>query len=253
MQSMYMSVIAREAGTETYPELAGARVVVTGLSTVRGVDLARAFADRKASLCLQTDERTPEMIELVALLAITAGDVKLTDLGFSRSCTPTRFAQRAAEDLGGLDAVFNLASVTHAEMAAVATMEEIEDLIVAKLGPLREITEVAANRMALTWSEGTILNAVVAPAPQTDRDAAILGMVRQALAAMTADLARRWSGDVVRINAIGPKATTLDSMSGACLTSEPDIAALALYLASRKGRTLTGHVFDAEGVSRRGC
>mgnify|MGYP002784569697 FL=1 len=250
---MYMSVIAREAGTETYPELAGARVVVTGLSTVRGVDLARAFADRKATLFLQTDERSPEMVELVALLASTSSDVKLTDFAFSKSFSPTRFAQRAAEELGGLDAVFNLASVTHADMAAVETMEEIEDLIVAKLGPLREITEVAANRMALTWSEGTILNTIVAAAPQTDRDAAILGMVRQALAAMTADLARRWSGDVVRINAVGPKATTLDRMSGACLTSEPDIAALALYLASRKGRTLTGHVFDAEGVSRRGC
>jgi 3-oxoacyl-[acyl-carrier protein] reductase len=250
---MYMSVVARETGPETYSDLAGARVVLTGLSTSQGVDLARAFAERQARLVIQTDERSPEMVELIALLASTARDVKLIDVPFSKSASPTRFAQRAAEDLGAVDAVINLVCVTHAELAAVEALEEIEDLVVSKLGPLREITEVAANRMALTWSEGTILNAILAPAPQTSRDAAILGMLRQALAAMTADLARRWSGDVVRINAIGPKATTMDAMSGACLTSEPDIAALALYVASRKGRTLTGHVFDAEGVARRGC
>lgn len=250
---MYMSVIARESGAETYPELAGARVVVTGLSTILGVDLARGFADRKARLVIQTAERSPEMVELTALLASSASDLALIDVPFSATETPTRFAQRAAKDLGGIDTMVNLVSVTQTELNAVDTLDEIEDLIVAKLGPAREATEVAANRMALTWSEGTILNAVVAPAPQTARDAAVLGMLRQALAAMTADLSRRWSGDVVRINAVGPKATTLDTMSGACLTSEPDIAALALYLASRKGRTLTGHVFDAEGVARRGC
>lgn len=250
---MYMSVIAREFETETYPELAGARVVVTGLSTTLGVDLARGFAERKARLLIQCAERSPEMVELTALLASTASDLTLIDVPFSATLTPTSLAQRAAKELGGIDTAVNLVSITQTELNAVDTLEEIEDFIVAKLGPVREITEVAANRMALTWSEGSILNAVVAPAPQSARDAAILGMLRQALAAMTVDLARRWSGDVVRINAVGPKATTLDTMSGACLTSEPDIAALALYLASRKGRTLTGHVFDAEGVARRGC
>lgn len=250
---MYMSVIARQSGSELYPELAGARVAISGLSTSLGVDLARAFAERKARLMLQTGERSPEMVELTALLAASAGEVTLVDLPFSSSFSATQFAQRAAKQLGALDAIVNLTAVTQAELGMADDFESVEDLLVAKLGPLRETTEVAANRMALTWSEGTILNAVVAPAPQSPRDAAVLGMIRQALAAMTIDLARRWSGDVVRINAIGPKATILDMNSGACLTSEPDIAALALYLASRKGRSLTGHVFDAEGVARNNC
>ncbi len=250
---MYMSVIAREAGAQTYPELAGARVVVTGLSTTLGVDLVRGFAEHKARLIMQSAEHSPEMVELTALLASTAAELTLIDVPFSANVTPTLFAQRAAKDLGAIDTVINLVSITQTELDAVDTLDEIENLIVSKLGPVREITEVTANRMALTWSEGSIINAVAAPAPQTARDAAILGMLRQALAAMTVDLARRWSGDVVRINAVGPKATTLDTLSGACLTSEPDMAALALHLASRKGRTLTGHVFDAEGVARRGC
>jgi len=250
---MFMSVVARDPGVDTYAELAGARVAISGLSSAQGVDLARAFADRKARLIIQTPERSPEMVEIGALIAEAASEVILFEAPFDAAETPTRFAQRAAQTFGGLDAVINLVSVTRAECAAVSELAEIEDLVVAKLSVLREITVVAANRMAVTWAEGTILNVVLAPVPQTSREAAVLGFLRTALAAMTSDLARRWAGDVVRINAIGPKATTFESSSGACLTSEPDIAALALYVASRKGRKLTGHVFDAEGVARRGC
>jgi 3-oxoacyl-[acyl-carrier protein] reductase len=250
---MYMSVVTRESGTASFPELAGARIAISGLGQTQGVDLARAFAENQARLFVQTADATPELVELGALLAQSATDLKWLDSPLDGAMTPTRFAQNAAQAFGGLDAVFNLVSVTREELAGVADIDEIEDLVVAKLSPLREITEVAANRMALTWAEGTILNIVLAPAPQSAAEAAVLGMLRTALAAMTADLARRWAGEVVRINAIGPKATTLDAMSGACLTSEPDIAALALHLASRKGRQLTGHVFDAEGVARRGC
>jgi 3-oxoacyl-[acyl-carrier protein] reductase len=36
------------------------------------------------------------------------------------------------------------------------------------------------------------------------------------------------------------------------MTSEPEVAALALYLASKRGRNLSGHVFDAEGVAPHG-
>jgi 3-oxoacyl-[acyl-carrier protein] reductase len=36
---------------------------------------------------------------------------------------------------------------------------------------------------------------------------------------------------------------------GAVLTNEPDVATLALYLASHKGRSLSGHVFDADGMT----
>lgn len=250
---MYMSVVTREAGSEAYGELAGARVAISGVDQTQGVDLARAFADCRARLIVQTPERSPEMVELGALLAQTAAELRLEDTALEGATTPTRFAQRAAQAYGGLDAVVNIVSLTRSELNAVATLEEIEALIVGKLSALREISSVAANRMALTWSEGTILNIVLAPAPQTSGEAAVLGMVRSALAALTRDLADRWAGDAVRINAIGPKSTTFDAMSGACLTSEPDIAHLALFLASSKGRKLTGYIFDAEGVARRGC
>jgi 3-oxoacyl-[acyl-carrier protein] reductase len=71
---------------------------------------------------------------------------------------------------------------------------------------------------------------------------------------MTRAEAQQWAERGIRINAVGPRGLLPDEPSGgACLASEPDLAALALYLASRRGRQLSGHVFDAAGVARRGC
>ena len=53
---MLMSVIEGARSAPAYPELAGKRVLITGLSSSCGVDIARAFADHKARLILQFDE-----------------------------------------------------------------------------------------------------------------------------------------------------------------------------------------------------
>ncbi|MDX2307810.1 MAG: SDR family oxidoreductase [Hyphomicrobium sp.] len=248
-----MSVISRELGQETFPELAGSRVVITGLTPALGVDIARGFAERKARLSLQAPDVAPETTELVALLSQSAAEVSFVNGPLATSREQVQFAQRAAESLGGIDVAVNLILVSSSETRGVETEAEIEELVARKLGPALRITQVIANRMRVTWSEGTILNAVIMPAPASARELAIAGYMRAALAAMTKGEAAAWGGDAIRINAVGPKATPFDDASGACLTSEPDLAALALTLASHKGRKLTGYVFDAEGIARRGC
>ena len=106
--------------------------------------------------------------------------------------------------------------------------------------------------MRVVLTEGMILNVLTMPAPENGREAAVAGLARTALAAMTRGEAQAWADQAVRINAIGPRTATSQG-TGACLTNEPDIAALALYLASRRGKTLSGHVFDSEGAASRRC
>jgi len=250
---MFMSVVSRDHGVETYPELPGSRVIVTGLTPALGVDLALAFAERKAEMCLNAADASPEMTEVAALLSQSATSIRLVSGRLRTRDDQTAFAQRSAETLGGIDALVNLVLVTRAECAAIRSETEIEDFAAQKLGPALAITQVVANRMRVTWSEGTILNVVSMPAPETEREAAVAGYLRTLLAAMTKGEAAAWAGDAIRINAAGPKATVFDHTSGACLSSEPDLAALALTLASHKGRKLTGYVFDAEGLARTGC
>ena len=79
--------------------------------------------------------------------------------------------------------------------------------------------------MKLLLTEGLVLNVVTMPAPRSAAEAAIAGMVRTALAG---DDPRRGGAAVpqhgIRVNAIGPRADAPEA--GACLASEPDIAAL---------------------------
>lgn len=247
---MYMSVVELKTAGQVFPELAGARVLITGLTPSAGVDVARAFAEHKACLVLQSPDECPEITELCAVLSETASEIKLYNEPIAGNDDAVRLAQNAAQAFGGLDAVINIISLTPADLKSARSYPEIEQLVSDKLLPATLITRVAANRMRLTMTKGSILNIVLCPEPADGAEAALIGVVRSALAALTRGEATAWAGEELRVNAIGPRS---EPSNGAVLASEPDIAFLALYLAGKKGRQLTGQVFDAEGVCRRGC
>jgi 3-oxoacyl-[acyl-carrier protein] reductase len=250
---MFMSVVTADHPRTTYPELAGARVLIIGLTSGLGVDLARGFADLRANLVIQSPENSPEITELAAVLTQSASSVVMFNEPFASPDNAVRFTQNAVASTGNFDCVVNLVAITPDDCAGLESERDIEDLVSDKLLTATLVTRVAGNRMRLTWTEGSILNVVLMSAPANSAQAAVAGVVRTALAAMTRGEAQAIAGDAVRVNAVGPKATMFDAASGACLTSEPDIAELTMYLASKKGRQLTGHVFDAEGVAGRGC
>ena len=250
---MYMSVVELKTGGQVFPELAGARVLITGLTATAGVDVARAFAEHKARLVIQSPEESPELTALAAVLAETASEIKLYNSAVGGNEDAVRLAQNAAQAFGGLDTVINIISFSSEDLAKARSVDEIENLVAGKLLPATLITRVAANRMRLTLTEGSILNVVLCPVPASGAEAALIGVIRAALAALTRGEAKDWAGEVIRINAIGPRGGMGEPTTGAVLNSEPDIAFLGLHLASKKGRQLSGHVFDAEGVASRRC
>jgi len=250
---MFMSVVTHAPKVPVYAELAGARVLITGFSPTSGVDLARSFADHKCRLVVQTSAEGPETDALVTLLAQAASETQLFNCDLGDGDAAVRFAQGSAQTFGGLDIAVNLIEVTSKDIAGRTALDEIEDLVSEKLLASTLMSRVIANRMRLTMTEGLILNVVLMAPPVSDIDQAFAGILRTALATITRREATQWADQSIRINAIGPRGTLDSATGGACLSSGPDIAALALYLASRKGRQLTGHVFDAEGVAASGC
>ena len=249
---MYMGRVGASPESEIVRELHGARVLLTGLTGIAGVDVARAFADIKARLVIHTTDLSPEVTALIALLSQTASEIKLYTDPITGSDAPVRFAQTAAQAYGGLDAVINLASITSSEMAGVVSERGVEQLVSKKLIPLAHLTGVTANRMRVVLSEGLILNVLNMPHPASGRENAIAGFARTALASMTKSEANAWAPHGIRVNAVGPDAVMSGkAREGACLTNEPDIAALAIYLASRRGRGLSGHIFDWDGGALR--
>jgi len=246
---MFMSVIDTVPGVSVYPELAGVRVLITGVSAMAGVDVARAFASHRTHLIMQTDDLSPAMTEVAALLSESATNLQVFTEPMATRDAARRFGQTSSQIHGGLDTMVNLITILPEEVAGLDTEADVETFISDKLGAQLELTRVIANRMRTTWTEGSILNAVLMPEPATQREVATGGLIHAALAAMTRGEAQTWAEHAIRINAIGPRGT---SPSGAALSSEPEMASLALYLASKKGRQLSGQMFDAAHVCRRG-
>jgi NAD(P)-dependent dehydrogenase (short-subunit alcohol dehydrogenase family) len=248
---MLMTVMGRNPSASYYGELAGVRALITGLSATCGVDVARRFADHRGRLVVHATEPSPELDAITTMLAETASEVKLFTDACRDSESSIRFAKAAAQAFGGLDVVINLIPIEAEDLYGRADMEAVEDLVAEKLMLPLHVTRIVANRMRLTLNEGLVLNVMTMPTPLTAGEAALAGIVRSALASVTRGEAKRWAPEGIRVNAVGPSVMAGDT--GASLTSEPDIAALALYLASKKARTLTGQVFDAAGVSRQRC
>lgn len=247
---MYMDRVSTSADGYVASEFAQARILITGLTATAGVDVARAFADVEARVIVHTSDLSPELIELVAVLTQSASEIRLHTNDISTANAAAAFAQTSAQAFGGLDAAINVASVSRAELEAVARDGDLDAFVLNKLASLSQLTRVIANRMSLVLSEGLILNVLEMPHPRNRREAAIAGYIRTALAAMTMSEAQTWAAKGIRINAVGPCAIDDDELNaGAVITNEPDIGALALYLASRKGQSLSGHVFDADGVA----
>lgn len=244
---MITSVVEAKTRVGLYPELEGARVLITGLESGHGVDIARAFADAGCRLVLQTSDCDTELEIVLEVLAQSAGDVRVSNAPIPDQASALQFAQDAVRAYGGIDAVVNLARLDDAGLEPDASADEIEDRVVATLGRSFRITHVIANRMQLTWKEGLILNIVTQSAPETPAAAELGRIARAALAGLTRQEAQRWAGSAVRINAIVPAVdeSCEPGAVNAGLSSEPQIAALALHLAGKRGRNMSGLVFDA--------
>jgi NAD(P)-dependent dehydrogenase (short-subunit alcohol dehydrogenase family) len=252
---MFMSVIDNSHTSARYGELAGARVMITGLSPDHGVDIARAFADHKTRIVLQTaTPEAPDTTALVAMLAESAHEIQVFGDTISTTAAAQKFTQSGTQALGGVDAVVNLIAITQkelTELAASGSLEAVEAFIAEKLAPALAITRIAANRMRTTLCEGLILNIVALPDGMSEKAASIGNIVRATLATITRREAEAWAGSGIRINAVGPRARLPGERPSAALASEPEVAAVALYLASSRARQLSGHVFDAEGSLTR--
>lgn len=247
---MLMSVIQRECEYVVLPELAGARVLIAGVTSTFGFDIARAFADHGARLILQSPEESSEMTELAAMLAENSSDIRFFNTPLETDEDVRRLTQTAAQDFGGIDAVINLVSISGEAVRRLETPEDMDALVASTLRRPLRMTEIAANRMRLVWVEGSILNVVRMQDATGGRAMMAADVLRAELADLTRGLAQEWAANGVRINAVAPPSSIAAMEAQA---SDADLAAIALQLASRKGRSVSGHVLDAAGASRRWC
>lgn len=224
-----------------YPELAGKRVLVTGVMGPLGVDVVRAFAEARTRLVVQAIEDSPETQALAEIIAPSAMDICLFPGPLNGSDAMLRFARDAAQKFGGLDCVVNLAAVP--EPAAGADEHDIEQLVSDCLAMPVLATRVAANRMRTLINPGSILNVLTTPRRATAGAQLLAGIARTALSSFTRAESEAGIVDDVRVNAIVP--VTVGAAGRGIITGTVDVATLALHLASARGHDLTGLTFEA--------
>ena len=241
---MLMSPIEGVRSAPAYPELAGKRVLITGLSSKCGVDFARAFAEHKARLILQFDEMSDETQAIAEIAAPAALDMQVFGPIPAETQGVAEFARNVMKAFGGVDAVVNLVALAPAEVGTAASLDEIERRVAARLLLPCLLAKIAANRMALSYIEGLILNVAMLAPPISGPAQAFACVTKAVLTAMTRAQAHEWEDKAIRFNAIAPQ--TADPRAQSSLAGEPEIAELALYLASGRGQAFSGHVFEAE-------
>ncbi|MFM9937982.1 MAG: SDR family NAD(P)-dependent oxidoreductase [Hyphomicrobiaceae bacterium] len=227
-----------------YPELAGRRVLVTGLtgSGALGVEIVRLLAEQRAAIVLGATEASPEIQALAEIIAPLTPDLQLFTGPFTDHDAILRFARNAMQAPGGIDVVINVAEI--GEPPAGASEATIERMVTDTLAMPCLVSRVAANRMRTTLSAGTIINIVVSGKQASSRARLVAGIARAALAAFTRSEAQALAVDGIHINAIAP-ASGIRGSEG-CLSGNPDVASLALHLASGRGSNLSGLLFEAE-------
>src|SRR5262245_29450058 len=239
---MLMSVIEGALSAPAYPELVGKRVLVTGVTRQAGIDIARAFAEHKGRIILQFAEASAAMQAVAEVVAPDALEARVYG-PVSNGDEAVRFAKRAVQAFGGLDAVINLVPLETARLDPAATVADIDRLLAAQLELPHTISRIAANRMSLTWTQGLILNVATLTGRPGGARQAFATLAKSTLADMTRAQAEEWAGRGIRFNAVAPE--TAMGEPGPRLSGEADVASLALYLASAQGNTLSGCVFEA--------
>jgi 3-oxoacyl-[acyl-carrier protein] reductase len=245
---MLMSIIEGAKSAPSYPELAGKRVLITGLTSACGVDIVRAFAEHKGRLVLQFEEESEQAQVIPEIAAPIALDIQTLGPVAPEPEAVTQFARQVVQAYGGLDVVINLVPLSLGQLGAASTTADIERVVADRLLLPCLISKIAANRMAVAWNEGLILNVATLAPPPEPRARAFAGVVKAALTAMTRGQAEEWAGKSIRFNAIAPQ--TAQAPAEPSLAGEPEVAALALFLASGRGKALSGHVFEAEATHR---
>src|SRR5262245_31602900 len=123
---MLMSVIEGALSAPAFPELAGKRVLITGLTSSCGVDVARAFAEHKGRLVLQFAEESAAMETVAELVAPDALEARVYGPVGGETDDAVEFARTAMAAYGGLDVVINLVPLDAGGVGRLTDLAKIE-------------------------------------------------------------------------------------------------------------------------------
>ncbi len=229
--------------------LTGKRVLITGITSRTGIDIARDFVEAGARVILQCDEASPVTQALAETLAPDAAELSVHVTKLTSSEDILIFARSAVAEFGGLDMIVNVVALDGNAPSANASYDQIEARVSDVLLKACLASRVAANRMRLMMKEGVVLTVATLCGEATQSERSFAQVVRSTLSAMTRAEAEAWAHQGIRFYAVVPDVLGIVTRPNS--GSEADVAQLAVYLATGRCETLSGQTFEM-GLLNRG-
>ena len=161
---MLMSVLEGARASPAYPELAGKRVLITGITSTSGVDVVRAFAEHRARLVLQFDELSEPAQAIAEIAAPTALEMRAFGPIDRAADRVAQFARTAVKAFHGLDVAINLVPLSPSRLpTASTTTADVERMLAEHLLLPALISRIAANDLHLEVHRGHASEEVMIP------------------------------------------------------------------------------------------
>jgi 3-oxoacyl-[acyl-carrier protein] reductase len=238
-------------------DLSGKRALVTGASGAIGAAIAEALAVQGAVVGLSGTRAA----RLEALAAEIGSSARVLPADLAAEGGAEALAEKASAALGGVDILVNNAGITRDGLAMRMSDDDWNAVLAVDLSaPFRLVRALLRGMVKRRWGRVIGITSVVAATGspgQTNYAAAKAGMI-----GMTKALAKEVASRGITANTIAPgfiasamtdvlnerqRESILASVPAARLGTGAEVAAAAVYLASREASYVTGQTLHVNG------
>jgi len=243
--------------------LQGQHAVVTGAGSGIGEAIARRFAGEGAFVtCLDI---VPDRVErTVAGIVAESGEAAAAVVDIGDGAAVTAAIETAAESRSGLDILVNCAGLGLERPFLETTAEDFERILnINLIGAFRCAQAAAAEMLRRGTAAGRLINIASISGQRGGIGRAAYGASKAGLINLTQVMAVELAENGITVNAIAPGPIETDMVREIHTRETRDayaiyvpqrrygevgeIAAAALFLASRESAYITGHVLNVDG------
>ena len=246
-------------------KLTGRVAVVTGASKGIGAAIARALGAEGASVVVNYSSSKAGADKVVEAITSSGGKAIAVKADVSKSADAKGLIDDTIKAFGRLDILVNNSGVYEFAPVEVITEESFHRMFDINVLGLLLVTQAAAKHLT---EGGSVINIGSAVSRITPANSAVYTATKGAVDAITGVLSREFGPRQIRVNSINPgMVETEGSVSAGFIGSDfekglaaqtpfgrvgrpEEIADIALFLASKESRWLTGETLIASGGMR---
>jgi NAD(P)-dependent dehydrogenase (short-subunit alcohol dehydrogenase family) len=240
----------------------GQRVLVTGAGTGIGKGIALEFARSGASVALHYSHSSRGAAEAVGEIRGAGGAAAAFAADFRDRASVRALAREAVVFLGGIDVLVNSAGITMTMPFEDVTGEQFDALYAVNVAAPFFLTQALLPRLRESKA-ASIVNISSIHALEGYPEHTVYAGTRGAIVSFTRVLAIELAPLGIRVNAIAPGSTDVESHRAVDLHGDPaaagrqipagflgeprDIGAVAVFLASEAARYIVGQTVVVDG------